>query len=116
MPDGAEIDTSLVSVPLEGLIFWGVPRGRPQDYAKPRCSWDVSRNFRKHAISLGYPKLRFHDLRGSHETALLDAGVPVHVVAARCGHSAAMLLKAYAERTSSADARAAAAMKAIVSI
>ena len=30
--------------------------------------------------------LRLHDLRGSHETMLLDAGVPVHVVAARCGH------------------------------
>lgn len=115
VPSEMTIDTSLVAIPADALVFWGVPQGRPQDYKKPRCSWDVSRNFRKRATSLGYPKLRFHDLRGSHETALLDAGVPVHVVAARCGHSAAMLLKAYAERTSSADARAAAAMKAIIS-
>src|SRR5215813_9203594 len=41
-------------------------------------------------------KLRFHDLRGSHETALLDAGVPVHVVAQRCGHDPAVLLRSYA--------------------
>jgi hypothetical protein len=32
-----------------------------------------------------------HDLRGSHETALLDAGVPVHVVAER--------LRNYAKRS-----------------
>jgi integrase len=55
-------------------------------------------------------KLRFHDLRGSHETALLDAGVPVHVVAARCGHDPAMLLRSYAKRTNKADTDAAAAI------
>jgi integrase len=55
-----------------------------------------------------FPGIRFHDLRGSHETALLDAGVPVHVVAARCGHDAATLLRSYAKRTKRADASAAA--------
>jgi hypothetical protein len=30
---------------------------------------------------------------------LLDAGVPVHVVAARCGHDPAVLLRSYAKRT-----------------
>jgi hypothetical protein len=39
---------------------------------------DTRRRFRK----LGFATLRFHDLRVSHETALLDAGVPVQVVAA----------------------------------
>jgi len=52
--------------------------------------------------------LRFHDLRGSHETALLDRGVPVHVVAARCGHDPAVLLRNYAKRTKKADTSAAA--------
>jgi integrase len=49
----------------------------------------------------------FHDLRGSHETALLDRCVPVHVVAARCGHDPAVLLRSYAKRTRKADTSAA---------
>lgn len=109
-----DVDLSLVKIPADALVFWAFPRGEPLHFRRPRNDSDVSRNFRKHATALGYPKLRFHDLRGSHETALLDAGVPVHVVAARCGHSAAMLLKVYAERTQSADAKAADAMAAIL--
>ena len=58
------------------------------------------------ARKLGFPKLRFHDLRGSHETILLDRGVRVHVVAARCGHDPAVLLRIYAKRTEEADATA----------
>jgi hypothetical protein len=38
---------------------------------------------------------------------LLDKGVPVHVVAKRCGHDPATLLRAYARRTKKADANAA---------
>lgn len=113
VPEDADVDLSLVKVPADALVFWAVPRGEPLHFGKPRNDSDISRNFRTQATALGYPKLRFHDLRGSHETALLDAGVPVHVVAARCGHSAAMLLKVYAERTQSADAKAADAMAAI---
>jgi integrase len=64
--------------------------------------------FKHRAVKLGFPTLRFHDLRGSHETCLLDAGVPVHVVAARCGHDPAVLLRAYARRTKKADDTAAA--------
>lgn len=33
------------------------------------------------------PTIRFHDLRHTHATLLLKAGVPVHVVAQRLGHS-----------------------------
>ena len=58
--------------------------------------------------SLGFKDLRLHDLRGSHETLLLDAGVPVHVVATGCGHDPAVLLRAYAKRTKKADTSAAA--------
>jgi integrase len=63
--------------------------------------------FGRKATKLGFPDLRFHDLRGSHETALLDAGTPVHAVAARCGHDPAVLLRSYAKRTKKADANAA---------
>jgi len=68
----------------------------------------VTRTFQRQAAKLGFGHLRFHDLRGSHETMLLDAGVPVHTVAARCGHDPAILLRAYAKRTASSDAKAAA--------
>jgi integrase len=54
-----------------------------------------------------------HDLRGTHETLLLDAGVPVHVVAARCGHDPAVLLRTYAKRTRKADVSAAAIIGAL---
>jgi hypothetical protein len=61
----------------------------------------VSLAFDKHLIKLGtYPEaLRLHDLRGSHQAALLDRGIGLHVVAASCGHLPATLLKAYAKRT-----------------
>ena len=52
-------------------------------------------------------KLRFHDLRGTHSTLLLDHGVPPHVVAARCGQDPATLLRSYAKRTRKADMNAA---------
>ena len=62
----------------------------------------------------GFPaKLRLHDLRGTHEILLLDAGVPVHVVAARCGHDPAVLLRSYAKRTRKADSSAAAVIGSI---
>jgi hypothetical protein len=51
--------------------------------------------------------LRFHDLRGAHETALPDGGVLVHVVAARGEHDSATLLRSYAKRTRKADTSAA---------
>jgi hypothetical protein len=38
----------------------------------------------------------------------LEAGVPVHVVAERCGHDPATLLRNYARRTPTADTKAAA--------
>jgi len=38
---------------------------------------------------------------------LLDAGVPVHVVAARCGHDPAVLLRTHAKRTRKANTSAA---------
>jgi integrase len=44
---------------------------------------------------------------------MLDAGVPVHVVASRCGHDPAMLLRSYAKRTRKADTSAAAAIAAL---
>jgi integrase len=54
------------------------------------------------------PHARLHDLRHLHATTLLLAGVPVHVVAARLGHSApAITLRVYAHVIRSAETAAA---------
>jgi integrase len=46
----------------------------------------------------GLPRIRFHDLRHTHATILLSAGVPVHEVADRLGHAdATITLKVYAK-------------------
>ena len=47
----------------------------------------LSRTFRARAGRAGLPVIRFHDLRHTHATLLLAAGVPVKVVSERLGHS-----------------------------
>jgi len=112
VPDGADVDLSLVRLPDGSLIFPS-PAGAEFDFTKPRDPHAVTRGFVGRARKLGFAQLRFHDLRGSHETALLDRGVPVHVVAARCGHDPAVLLRNYAKRTKKADTSAAAVIGAL---
>jgi integrase len=84
-----------------------------QSFTKLRSPKDVTDRFRIVAAKLGFKGLRLHDLRGTHETLLLDAGVPVHVVAARCGHDPAILLRSYAKRTRKADRSAAGVIGAL---
>jgi integrase len=105
--ESAAVDLSLVRLP-EGALMFPSPTGAKFDFNRPRDPHAVTRGFVRHACRLGFIGLRFHDLRGSHETALLDAGVPVHVVAERCGHDPAVLLRNYAKRTRKADTSAAA--------
>jgi integrase len=52
--------------------------------------------FTRKAKALGFAGLRFHDLRHSHGSLLLAAGVSIPVVAARLGHSPDVLLRTYA--------------------
>jgi integrase len=107
--DGASVDLSLVKLPAGALIF-----PSPGDVlTKPRHPRAVTKEFALRARALGFGGLRFHDLRGTHETLLLDAGVPVHTVAARCGHDPAVMLRSYAKRTRKADISAAAVIGAI---
>jgi hypothetical protein len=61
-------------------------RGEDFDLAAPRNPRNFSKEFAQCAgviaKSLGMPQIaksRFHDLRGIHTTALLDAGIPVRV-------------------------------------
>jgi integrase len=107
VPDGAEV-LVLVKLPDDALVF-----PKPFTLAELRTPNAVTMEFVRKAHRLGFPGLRFHDLRGTHETLLLDAGVPVHVVAARCGHDPAVLLRSYAKRTKKADTSAAAVIGAL---
>jgi integrase len=107
VPDGAMVDFSLVKLP-DGALIFPSPAGAKFELTRPRDPLAVTRGFVRRARKLGFCRLRFHDLRGTHETLLLDQGVPVHVVAARCGHDPAVLLRNYAKRTKKADASAAA--------
>jgi integrase len=56
----------------------------------------VTRSFQRSLKVLGLRQIRFHDLRHTHATQLLMAGVPVKVVQERLGHeSAKMTLDLY---------------------
>ena len=46
-----------------------------------------SQVFDRHCAGSELPRIRFHDLRHTHATILLKAGVPVKVVSERLGHS-----------------------------
>lgn len=74
----------------DGFIFTRTD-GRRQD---PDV---VSQRFDRIVARLRLPPMRFHDLRHTHATLLLLAGVPAHVVAMRLGHrSVAFTLQQYA--------------------
>lgn len=107
----AAVDLSLVKLPEGALMFPNPPApGAEFSFVTPRRPRVVTKEFARKARKLGFKKLRFHDLRGTHETILLDRKVPVHVVAARCGHDPAVLLRNYAKRRRQADTDAAAAI------
>jgi integrase len=93
----------------DDTLVFPSPDADPRHLRNPSAVWA---HFKRHARKLGFD-ITFHDLRRSHQTALLDAGVPIHVVAARGGHDPAMLLRVYAGRTRPADDAAANAMAAI---
>jgi integrase len=93
--DDAQVDLSLVKLPPGALMFPTPGTGQP------RSPDAVSKQFIRGAAKLGF-RLRFHDLRGTYETLLLN-----NSMAARCGHDPATMLRAYAKRTTKADTDAA---------
>ncbi len=46
----------------------------------------ITKAFIKAQAGAGLPRIVLHEVRPSHATALLRAGVPVHIVAKRLGH------------------------------
>jgi len=80
----------------------------PVDPIKPRRHSPISKALARRAAKLGFGGLRFHDLRHTHATLLLQAGVPVAAVSARLGHAnAAITLGIYSHSTTDAEAAAA---------
>lgn len=74
------------------LLFPNAP-DLPTEPIRPR---NVSKRFSILAERLGQPGMRFHDLRHTHATLLLTAGVPINAVAQRLGHSTPVItLKVY---------------------
>jgi integrase len=110
IPAGATVDLSLIRLPTKALMFPATPEAGEQfDLTKPRNPRNFSKEFARRAglIKLGdrdFGNVRFHDLRGIHATALLDAGIPVHTVAQRIGDDPATLLRSYVKRKRSKKA------------
>lgn len=99
IPDGVEVDLSLIRLPDLALVFPALPEpGEGVDFTKPRNPRNFSKEFARRAKKLGFEGHTFHHLRGTHATLLLDRGVPVHVVAERIGDDPAVLLRNYAKR------------------
>jgi integrase len=129
IPDSAVgVDLGLVRLPARALMFPATPEpGEDFDFTKPRNPRNFSKEFARRADLLrelargadqpSFGKTRFHDLRGIHATALLDAGIPVHTVAQRIGDDPAILLRNYAKRarTRKADESMATAIAAFSS-
>lgn len=114
VPDGAPVDLSLMKLPDHALMFPAAPApGDDFSFTKLRNPSSTTKEFERKASRLGFPDLGLHGLRSTHETLLLDRNVPVHVVADRCGHDPAVLLRVYAKRTRKADTSAAAVIGAL---
>ncbi|MCA1846979.1 MAG: site-specific integrase, partial [Actinobacteria bacterium] len=63
----------------------------------------------------GLPRIRLHDLRHTHATIALQAGIPVKVISERLGHETpAFTLKQYAHVIPGMQAEAAALIAALV--
>ncbi|WML26248.1 site-specific integrase [Neobacillus sp. OS1-33] len=58
-----------------------------QKNGKPIQPTEMARNYRKLVESSGLPYIRFHDLRHTHATLMLQQGVHPKVVSERLGHS-----------------------------
>lgn len=108
IPDGADVDLGLVKLPANTLMFPN-PAETAEDFSltTPRNPRSVTQAFARRAEATGFGRIRFHDLRGIHSTALLDAGIPVHTVAQRIGDDPAILLRNYTKlrRSKRADER-----------
>jgi len=88
----------------------------PRPDGAPTHPERFTRTFDRLVAEAGLPRIRLHDLRHTHATLLLKAGVPVKVVSERLGHaSAAFTLNVYQSVLPGMQAEAAATFSRLVS-
>jgi integrase len=110
----AKVSLGAIRLPAEALVFPATTaRGGRFDFTAFRNHRALTKETRARFRKLGFDGLRFHDLRATHATALLDAGVPVHTVAGRIGNRPDVLLRAYAKRARGADDKTAGVLAAL---
>ena len=73
--------------------LWCASKHHKLDPTKPESKWDTS--WRALRDAAGLPGLRFHDLRHTVVTRLLEAGEPDHVVESITGHLSRRMLEHY---------------------
>lgn len=75
----------------------------------------VAKGFVRRSKAVGLPSIRFHDLRHTHASHLIAAGVGIKTISARLGHaSTSFTLDVYGHLMPEDDAQAAAAVAALV--
>jgi len=110
----AMVSLAAVRLPADALVFpITVPHNGLLDLTAPRNPRGLTKEIRAHIRKLGFDRLRFHDLRVTHATALLDAGIPIPTVAKRLGHRPETLLRRYAKHTRTADQQTAAVLASL---
>jgi integrase len=72
------------------------PRIRAAAQVGPRNKWNVSKEFKAAAVAIGMGHLRFHDLRHSAASEMINAKVDLYTVGAVLGHKSAASTKRYA--------------------
>jgi integrase len=104
-----EKDAAGLEVYLDNDLIFADAIGRPLNPQR------ITEAFAKHRSAAGIRPGRLHDLRHSHATHLLTRGIPVHIVAARLGHSSPMItLSTYAHVLPKTDELAADVMAAVL--
>lgn len=98
---------------LAERLAWGAAYAGTEDLlftwedGRPVLPDYVTRVFGRTYRELDLPRISFHELRHTHATLLLRAGVPVHIVAKRLGHKdPSVTLNFYADAIPEDDGRA----------
>ena len=106
---------------LEERIALGIGAPQPDDLvfaqedASPLHPSDFAKRFRRLVKAAGLPRIRLHDLRHTHASLALQAGVHVKVVSERLGHSSVgITLDTYSHAIPAMDAEAAVRVMEIV--
>jgi integrase len=91
-----------------GLVF-------TREHGRPLHPRDVTRAFTRHVLAAGLPIIRLHDLRHTHATLALAAGVHPKVVQERLGHAnIAITLDTYSHAVPALEEQAARTVAALV--